>query len=75
MSCDPVTLVDNIQPVSHSREVLPWWENGEESAANGVEDGVVGNFQGCCGREVVWIEETLAFGVGAVVKPLVGSAS
>lgn len=75
VSCDAVTFVDDIQSVSQSREVLPWWENGEEGTANGVEDGVVGNFQGCCGREVGWIEETLAFSVGTVVKPLVGPAS
>ena len=75
VSCDAVTFVDDIQPISHRREVLSWREDREESAANGVEDGVVGNFQGGCGGEVVRIEKTLAFGVGAVVKPLVGSAS
>lgn len=75
MSCDAVTFIDDIQSVPHGREVLPWLENGEESAANSVEDGVIGNFQGCCGREVVWVEETLTFSVGAVVKTLMGSAS
>lgn len=71
---DVTSGLDDVEPVAHGREVLAWWEERVERAADGVEERRIGELQRGGQGEIGRVEETLAVPIGVVIGALVWPA-